>query len=426
MSRFISIALTVLCVFGLSIASNADSKQWYKGSTHVHTLWSDGDAAPEVVVDWYQQNGYDFVCLSEHNILADGSVERWYPISDSGPLTPARVEALEESYGKRWVKRKTSDGREAMRLKTIPELKRRFEKKKDFLLIPAVEITSVYPAIHVNAINIAGLVPAVNFVGTTEGVISNLELVRSHAAKNSLMSVAHINHPNWQDGYSAETLFSIDGPLIFEVINGHSHVRNQGDDDKGMVSTDRFWDIVLANRLQRGAEHILYGIGTSDSHEYFKMGPKEANPGRCWVMVYAESLDAESIAVALDKGDFYASSGVVLDSIDVDRKGIQLSIQAQEGVEYTTQFIGTRKGVDTASSPRVDGEGEEIKHATQVYSEAIGEVLYESTSTEPRYTFTGDELYVRVKIVSSKEMENPFSHGGFESAWLQPVLVAAK
>lgn len=56
----------------------------------------------------------------------------------------------------------------------------------------------------------------------------------------------------------------------------------------------------------------------------------------------------------------------------------------------------------------------------------IGEVLYESTSTEPRYAFTGDELYVRVKIVSSKEMENPFSDGGFESAWLQPVLVAGK
>lgn len=25
---------------------------WYKGNTHTHSLWSDGDAAPETAVGW--------------------------------------------------------------------------------------------------------------------------------------------------------------------------------------------------------------------------------------------------------------------------------------------------------------------------------------------------------------------------------------
>ena len=28
-------------------------RRWYKGNTHTHTTYSDGDSPPEVVVDWY-------------------------------------------------------------------------------------------------------------------------------------------------------------------------------------------------------------------------------------------------------------------------------------------------------------------------------------------------------------------------------------
>jgi len=42
---------------------------WYKGNLHTHTNKSDGDSAPEVVTNWYEQNGYDFLVLSDHNHL---------------------------------------------------------------------------------------------------------------------------------------------------------------------------------------------------------------------------------------------------------------------------------------------------------------------------------------------------------------------
>ena len=40
---------------------------WYKGNVHTHTTKSDGDADPEVVVEWYKNHDYDFLVLSDHN-----------------------------------------------------------------------------------------------------------------------------------------------------------------------------------------------------------------------------------------------------------------------------------------------------------------------------------------------------------------------
>jgi len=60
-----------------------DAPRWWKGNTHTHTYWSDGDAAPEHVIDWYVRHGYDFLVLSDHNVLSRG--DRWFPISTDGP-----------------------------------------------------------------------------------------------------------------------------------------------------------------------------------------------------------------------------------------------------------------------------------------------------------------------------------------------------
>jgi hypothetical protein len=44
------------------------SGRWFKGNTHTHTLESDGDSPPEVVVSWYRNHGYNFLVLSDHNV----------------------------------------------------------------------------------------------------------------------------------------------------------------------------------------------------------------------------------------------------------------------------------------------------------------------------------------------------------------------
>mgnify|MGYP001618823068 FL=1 len=46
--------------------------------------------------------------------------------------------------------------------------------------------------------------------------------------------------------------------------------------------------------------------------------------------------------------------------------------------------------------------------------------------TKAEYALRGDEVYVRAKIISSKPKENGSVAGEFETAWVQPVVGAAK
>ena len=92
----------LLCML---VACQPSGPTWWKGNTHTHTLWSDGDAAPEHVVDWYVSHGYHFLVLSDHNVLSDG--DRWFPVSESqgSRLRAADVESLEARFGSGWVRR---------------------------------------------------------------------------------------------------------------------------------------------------------------------------------------------------------------------------------------------------------------------------------------------------------------------------------
>ena len=92
---------------------------------------------------------------------------------------------------------------------------------------------------------------------------------------------------------------------------------------------------------------------------------------------------------------------------------------AEEGVAYSTSFIGTRAGHDSTSTAiEIDGVA-----VTRKYSDEVGVVLATVEGSEASYTFSGDELYVRAKVVSSKLKANPYQENEKEVAWVQPVLV---
>ena len=72
-SSFSFASLLFLLLTGV-VASAQPAVRWWKGNLHTHTLWSDGDDFPEMVVDWYKSRGYDFLALSDHNTLQLGAV----------------------------------------------------------------------------------------------------------------------------------------------------------------------------------------------------------------------------------------------------------------------------------------------------------------------------------------------------------------
>lgn len=94
---------------------------------------------------------------------------------------------------------------------------------------------------------------------------------------------------------------------------------------------------------------------------------------------------------------------------------------------YVTQFLGTRKGFDPASEliPPADGAASRtLPHRR--YSADVGAVLAEVKGSSASYVLKGDELYVRAKIISSKQKENSGVGDEFEMAWTQPLVNPAK
>jgi hypothetical protein len=44
---------------------------WFRGNLHVHSTLSDGDLAPERVLNWYRSQGYHFLALTDHDVLSE-------------------------------------------------------------------------------------------------------------------------------------------------------------------------------------------------------------------------------------------------------------------------------------------------------------------------------------------------------------------
>jgi hypothetical protein len=165
----------------------------------------------------------------------------------------------------------------------------------------------------------------------------------------------------------------------------------------------------------------MFGLATDDGHNYHTNTIGRSNPLRGWVWVRSEQLTPASLIAALEAGDFYSSSGVKLRALRQDPKGIQLEIEPEPGVTYTTQFIGTRRNYDAKHEPVRNAAGDALRVA-HTYSKDVGTVLAEVTGPQATYTPKGDELYVRAKIISSKPHPNPSQKGDVETAWTQPIV----
>ncbi len=389
---------------------------WYKGNTHTHTWWSDGDSPPETVVKWYKDHGYQFLMLSDHNKLAEG--EKWYKPSNAARQKAA--ETYEDTFGSEWISKRGEGKDVEYRLKTLAEFREMF-RDPNFLLLQGEEISASFEKrpVHVNGVNLVEVIEPQTGSTMAEAIENNVKAVTEQSARHKKPMLAHVNHPNFQWSTTAEDLAPLKSDRFFEVYNGHSGVNNDGDDNR--PSCERMWDIMLTQRLAELKLPVMYGVATDDAHCYTKWGVGNTNPGRGWVVVRAGKLDADELVRAMQRGDFYASTGVMLKDIRFENNVLSIEIDARPDVSYTTQFIGTLEGYNPKPADRYkDPKG----FLVNKYDESIGQVLAEVSGPQARYKLTGKEIYVRAKVISTARHPNPFKEGDVEVAWVQPVVPA--
>ena len=200
-------------------------------------------------------------------------------------------------------------------------------------------------------------------------------LQRTVDAIRKVGGAPHINHPNFGWAINADDLKAVRNDKVFEIYNGHHQVNNFG--GGGVPGMEEVWDRILSSGK------LIYGLADDDAHVFKQPGnPNVPGPGRGWVFVRAERLAPRPIVEALERGDFYASTGVELADYQVTDKAIAITITPDPYSKYRVQFIGRN-----------------------------GAILSEAIASPAVYQFKGDELYVRARILESNG----------HLAWTQPA-----
>jgi len=401
----------------------ARGPQWLKGNLHTHSLWSDGDDFPEMIGDWYKRNGYQFLALTEHNVIAEK--ERWIDAKVNESKRGTALTKYLNRFGESWVERRTVDVKgkatSQVRLKPFREFRSLLEEPGKFLLVPAEEITHKYvkAPVHMNGINLRDTITPIDGASVEETTKVNLRQVADQSKRTGWPMLAFLNHPNFGWGVRAEDMVQVEELRFFELQNGHPTVYNRG--DATHAGCEKIWDIILALRLGKHNLAPLYGLGTDDAHHYLDYGKTKANPGRAWVMVKAPVLTTEALLKAMHAGEFYSSTGVTLTDVRRDNNTLSVKINGQPGITYKTRYYVTRKGTPLDAKPAMDKEGKPI---TGTYDPGVGEMVLETDGLESSYTLKGDELYVRARVDSSRPQSNPGEPGDMERAWTQPLIPA--
>jgi hypothetical protein len=383
------LALLLLAAREARPQDSASPPRWYKGNTHAHTRWDNGDSLPEVVAGWYRDHGYAFVGLSDHN--AENALtgkERWVDLRPSDPL-----EDLECRFGSGWAVTRGEEGRRQIRLKTFPELEKNLSEAGRFILLPAQEIGDAFGGrlVHHNVLNLERIIlpPGGDSVS---GVMERaLDRSQAEADRSGRLLAVHLNHPNLGWAVGAGELEAVANERFFEIYNGHPAARNAG--DSAHPGTEETWDRVLTARVRSGRAPLLYGLAADDAHDFTGRGD-QARPGRGWIFVRARELTGDALVRAMLAGDFYSSTGVTLEEVHAGECSLFVKVAPEAGATYTIRFVG-----------------------------AGGVVLQESRGTQSTYFFQGSELYVRAVVVSDRPLPDPARKGEVMTAWVQPIVI---
>jgi hypothetical protein len=170
---------------------------------------------------------------------------------------------------------------------------------------------------------------------------------------------------------------------LVELINASLDSQSPSGRPSAERRAEELWDNVLSRGM------LVYGLATDDAHHFddaaarHRRGKFAYVGDRAWIMVRAEK-SAPQIREAIMHGDFYATTGVILEKLEVSRERIAIEIQSTHP-PVTTRFIGR--------------DGRELQSSVGL-----------SASYRPR----GDEGYVRAVV----------SDDAGRKAWIQPLMLA--
>jgi hypothetical protein len=279
-----------------------------KGQLHAHSSNSqDSTTPPADVHRWYEEHGFDFVVFTDHNVVTDTS-------DTARTLTAPGVELTHN----------------------LPQCD------------PPVARGSSC-SLHMNALFVdpSFASPAPIDVGGPGRSIKRRDVyVQELKRTKELGGLAMLCHPNLlYSGPDEALVFELahqHGLRLMEIANEAWDSQNAGDADH--PSTEAIWD----GALSRGAH--LFATATDDAHHYGvhaarmrEQGERPFEGDRGFVLVRnAAQPTTATVRAAIEKGDFYSSTGIVFDKYELSTSARSIALSVRDGVDVVFEVI--RKG----------------------------------------------------------------------------------
>lgn len=286
-------------------------KRKYKGNLHTHSTRSDGQYAPETVIQAYKDKGYDFMCLSDHEIYwkSDACDDERFIMLDGYEM------ACEMSW------RTTGQ-----------------QYHIHGLLDRTIGSTSEFEHNEEHA------KPDYESLDTIQALIDEMK------AKGNLVIM---NHPTWSRN-KPEDLLRLQGYFAIEIYNHQSEL------DEAVGYGVRHWDYLL------GEGRKVFGIAADDAHGgAFDTAISEFFGG--WVSVEADELRQESVIEAMKAGRYYSSNGPEIHGLRVEDGRLVVECSPVKFIKFITHPYNGRTLYNRDASPiqrgafRIDGNERYIR-----------------------------------------------------------------
>ncbi len=276
------------------------NKNFYKGNMHCHSTLSDGTFTPEELKKMYKEKGYSFLAITDHEHVNNNSY-----LDDEEFLTITSAEYAIKEFPKE---------------STLVNL----NMKVCHLNIYAKKQDNDYSVCYNSVLDHFSKGNKINKDDTDYDRVYGKDGINDLIKKvNEAGFFVAYNHPRW----SLENYGDYCG---YEGLWG-VEIFNTSCNDIGIYE----YDINVLDDFLRDGKRIFATSG-DDNHNHNKDNPLSDSFGT-FLMVNAESLTYDNIINALLKGDFYTSTGPVIEELYIDDGKVYIKCSPASKITLSTR-----------------------------------------------------------------------------------------
>ena len=313
-----------------------ETGNFYKANLHCHTVFSDGHFTPAEIRALYRSHGYSIVAFTDHDVLI--------PHPELRDETFLPLNAMEFSI-------------------RAPEGPGSFKK---------------LPTVHLGMI-------AKEEDNLTMPLYHRTKYIKYHEKENRKLLAVDESEPDYERGWEVEKInetIAIAKEKGFFVIYNHPEwsleddtrltryrgldaieVHNSGSSASGFYeSTPNHYKALARHGIR------LSPVAADDNHNEYPFDSRFNTACRGWVQIKAEKLEYRTVTAALEKGDFYASTGPEIHALWTE--GGRLHVRCSPADDVCICHVGGGYHHRYAGTGPVDRHGRRLFTGQEAVTEA--------------------------------------------------------